>query len=148
MTEKQQSMVQARGGCLCGAVRYEIRGKLRDVVVCHCSKCRRFHGHVGAYTSIPQENLVFKEKSGLKWYDSIQDETPGVMRGFCRECGSSLFWNPTHEERIAVAAGSIDEPTQRKIIGHVWVEQKGDYHENCDGLVQYSRGWGSDELKE
>ena len=37
------------GGCLCGAVRYEITGTLRDVVNCHCSKCRRFHGHFGAY---------------------------------------------------------------------------------------------------
>jgi len=43
--------VRATGGCLCGAVRYEVLGPLRDVVLCHCSHCRRTHGHVAAYAA-------------------------------------------------------------------------------------------------
>jgi hypothetical protein len=38
----------AAGGCLCGAVRYEVRGPLRPVVNCHCGQCRKSHGHYGA----------------------------------------------------------------------------------------------------
>ena len=37
--------VRAAGGCECGAVRYEVRGPLREVIDCHCGQCRRTHGH-------------------------------------------------------------------------------------------------------
>ena len=40
------------GGCLCGAVRYQVRGPLRSVVMCHCSQCRRQTGHVMAATAL------------------------------------------------------------------------------------------------
>ena len=33
-----------QGGCMCGAVRFEISGPLRNVVYCHCSECRKLHG--------------------------------------------------------------------------------------------------------
>ena len=129
------------GGCLCGAVRYEIRGKLRGIVNCHCSKCRRFHGNFGAYTSIPFKNLELIEQETLKWFYSPTDETPNVHRGFCGRCGASLFWHPRDQERIAVAAGSLDEPTQLQTIGHVWISQISDYYEIYDALPRYKKGW-------
>ena len=46
------------GRCLCGQVQYEIHGALRGIVNCHCSKCRRFHGNYGAYTSVKVEKLT------------------------------------------------------------------------------------------
>jgi hypothetical protein len=94
MTKQTGQQVSATGGCLCGAVRYEIRGPLRNIINCHCSKCRRFHGHTGAYTSVRREHLKLTRSDGLKWYRSQTDETPNVHRGFCMECGSSLFWDP------------------------------------------------------
>ncbi len=130
------------GGCLCGKVRYQIQGPLRDVVNCHCSKCRRFSGNVGAYTSVKRENLILAEDSTLKWYDSVSDETPDVHRGFCSECGSSLFWDPHGMDRIAVAAGTLDEPTGLKTMGHIWLDQAGDYYHVADNLPKFSFRWG------
>jgi len=132
--EREKSNPSATGGCLCGKVRYEIVGELMPVINCHCSKCRRFHGHVGAYTATRRELLVLTEESGLKWYRSIQDETPDVYRGFCKECGSSLFWDPRGKERISVAAGSIDPPTGLNTERHVWLSQKTDYYTITDDL--------------
>ena len=131
----------AVGGCLCGAIRYEIHGPLRDVVNCHCSKCRRFHGNFGAYTSIRHEDLILIKQTSLKWYHSVTDETPDVQRGFCSECGSSLFWHPKGRETIAVAAGSLDEPTRLKTIGHIWLSQRSDFYELNDDLPSFEKRW-------
>jgi hypothetical protein len=143
MVSEKRNFTQKTGGCLCGAVKYEIHGPLRDIINCHCSKCRRFHGHIGAYTSVQRDDLVLTEKRGLKWYRSVKDETPNVHRGFCQECGCSLFWDPRGQEKIAVAAGSLDQPTDLKTLGHVWLEQAGDYYELTDELEKFSQGWGN-----
>jgi hypothetical protein len=50
--------VSAGGGCLCGAVRYEVRGPLRDVLVCHCVECRRWSGHLFAATAARREDVL------------------------------------------------------------------------------------------
>ena len=133
----ERSKSVATGGCLCGGVRFEVRDGLLDVVNCHCSKCRRFHGHVGAYTATERENLVLVQSETLKWFRSTTDETPNVHRGFCGNCGSSLFWDPRGKPRISIAAGAIDAPTGLATTGHVWVSQKGDYYKITDELIQH-----------
>jgi len=140
MKENQNSS-GTTGGCLCGAVRYEIIGNPRNVVNCHCSKCRRFHGNFSAYTSIPEKNLTLVKKDGLKWFHSITDETPDVYRGFCCQCGSSLFWHPKGREDISVAAGTLDEPTRLKTMGHIWLSQAGDYYCIDDKLPKFQKRW-------
>jgi len=129
--------IYATGGCLCGAVRYEVMGELMPFICCHCSKCRRFHGHMGAYSAIRRENLIIINDRGLKWYRSILDETPDVYRGFCQECGSSLFWDPRGKQNISISAGSIDLPTGLRVERHVWISQKADYYELTDDLPRH-----------
>ena len=141
MTATHDKRGTATGGCLCGDVRYEIFGDLRGIVNCHCSKCRRFHGNFGAYTSIKAEDLSLTEQQGLKWFRSVTDETPNVHRGFCSECGSSLFWHPRDQKNIAVAAGSLDDPTHLSTIGHVWTSQISDFYEIDDDLPKFEKGW-------
>jgi hypothetical protein len=94
-----------------------------------------------------KSNLKLVEEGGLKWFRSVSDETPDVYRGFCDQCGSSLFWDPRAEERIAVAAGSLDEPTGLKSLGHSWTTQKADYYDIIDDLPKYFEGWGKDKKK-
>lgn len=131
------------GGCLCGEVRYEVHGRVRDVVNCHCSKCRRFTGSIGSFTIAKRADLRLVKDQGLKWYRSVQDETPDVYRGFCSECGSSLFWDPRGKDYIAVTAGTLDQPTGLKTAGHVWLSQRGDYYELTDDLPRFQEHWES-----
>jgi hypothetical protein len=70
------------------------------------------------------------------------DETPNVYRGFCQECGSSLFWDAKGEDNIAISAGSLDSTTDLKTIGHVWVSQAGDYYEIADDLPRFEKSHG------
>ena len=131
--------MRVTGGCLCGGVSYELNGQLRDVVNCHCGQCRKTHGHYAAYSSIAEKDMVFKSDSTLRWYES----TPGVAkRGFCSECGASLFWKPVNEPRIAVAAGSVNAPTGLRTIKHIYVDDASDYYDFTDNLEKVPGSMG------
>jgi hypothetical protein len=112
-----------RGGCLCGAVRYEVHGPLRDVVLCHCRRCRRTHGHVAAYAACAHADLVLVRSGGLRWY-----EADGRARGFCGVCGASLFWRAAGRDTISIAAGTLDEPTGLRTIAQIYTADRGDYY--------------------
>ena len=124
---------RASGACLCGGVQFEVRGPLRDVLICHCGQCRRTHGHVGAYTSADLPDVVFLEQSALKWYAS----SDSARRGFCSECGASLFWEPLGEGRLAIAAGTLDTPTGLTTERHVFVDDAGDYYEVPEDMPRH-----------
>lgn len=113
------------GSCLCGEVAFSIDGSMRPVLACHCGQCRKSSGHFWAATSVAEADLTLERDTGLAWYRA----SDSARRGFCRFCGSSLFWCPDHAARIAVAAGSLDAPTGLRLEGHVFVADKADYHE-------------------
>lgn len=120
------------GGCLCGAVRYEVIGPVRDVENCHCSRCRRTNGHFGAYTAAPSSALTLTEARGLSWY--VAD---GRERGFCASCGASLFWRRIDAGHTSIAAGTLDAPTGLRTALHIFTDSGGDYYEITDGLPRY-----------
>ena len=121
-----------RGSCLCGAVSYTIEAPLEDPLACHCKQCRRQSSHVFAAAHAPKAAVRFDSDRGLRWYRA----SAKAMRGFCGECGSSLFWRPDAGERIAVALGALEEPTGLRLGRHVWIEAMGDYYDIADGLPQ------------
>jgi len=98
------------------------------VLICHCEECRRWHGHFSASTAARRGDLVLLEQRGLRWIQS-PDSDAGARRGFCAECGSSLFWDAPRRPTISIAAGTVDEPTGLRIAAHWYVSQAGDYYE-------------------
>jgi hypothetical protein len=138
---------EAAGGCLCGAVRYQVHGPLRHVLVCHCEECRRWHGAPAQSTAASRERLAITEQRGLRWVDSPNSDAH-ARRGFCAECGSSLFWDAPDRDYIAIAAGSVDGDTGVRIAAHWYVGQKGDWYDlPDDGLPRHegsAAGAGAD----
>ena len=126
----------ASGGCLCGAVRYRIEAgadaPLRNVVNCHCEQCRRTSGHVVAASSVAADALTLLNDDGLRWYQS----SDAARRGFCANCGSSLFWEPIGGDHVAIMAGTIDSPTGLVTEQHIFTDFAGDYYSLNDGLPQ------------
>ncbi|HWL70917.1 MAG TPA: GFA family protein [Geminicoccus sp.] len=112
-----------RGGCLCGAVRYRVDGPLRAISICHCGQCRRAHGYLGAYSAAAPDRLTVTDTGQLGWYRS----SAMAERGFCRQCGSPLFWKPAHGRHISISAGSIDQPSGLVIERHIYVADRADY---------------------
>jgi hypothetical protein len=122
------------GACACGAVTYEVTGEPTPVTYCHCSKCRRWHGHVGAYTAVDRTGFRLVEQRGLKWHALNRT----ANRGFCGECGSSLFWDEQGEAKMSICAGTMDAPTGLTSKAHIFVASKGDYYPLVDdGLLRY-----------
>jgi hypothetical protein len=138
MSEQVPGKTAHSGGCLCGAVRYEVRGPLRDALVCHCSMCQRTHGAPAPYTAAGNDDLRLLEGRGLKWYRSSES----AERGFCGGCGASLFWRPTKGTYTAIACGTLDQPSGVRAVGHIFLVDRGDYYTLADGLPQFERGTG------
>ena len=126
--------MSASGGCLCGAVRYRVEGRLRPVVACHCSQCRRTSGHHVAATSARRDAVSITGE--VTWYVS----SDSARRGFCGTCGANLFWQSS-PERLSIMAGTLDTPTGLRMAGHIFCADKSDYYEIADDL---SRAAGDD----
>ncbi len=114
-----------KGRCECGAVAFEVTGARQAVTFCHCSQCRRFSGHHWAATNAPFDQVKFTADHGLKWHAS----SDWAKRGFCQECGSSLFYRMNGEDGIGIAAGCLDGPTGLTPGKHIFIADKGDYYD-------------------
>ena len=122
------------GGCLCGAVRYEVAGPLRPVVFCHCTQCRRSTGHFLAATAARLSEFHIRSEAELRWYAASES----ARRGFCGRCGSTLFWQPHGRDYVSIAAGTLDGATGLTGACHIFVADKGDYYSIDDGLKQHA----------
>jgi len=129
----QNKHVELTGGCLCGGVRYELATHPKTITACHCSQCRRMTGHYMAAALVKKSKLNITESRGLSWYRSSSI----ARRGFCNECGSTLFWDGDALDEIGIAAGTLDDTSEIKLTAHVFAPDKGDYYEITDGLPQY-----------
>ena len=128
--------LETAGGCLCGGVRYRVTGPLRPVVYCHCGQCRRTSGHFVAATAVAKDALEIVADESLEWFASSEF----ASRGFCRRCGSSLFWVSEARDHVSVMAGTLDESGELKAAEHIWVGDKAGYYVLTDDLPKSLQG--------
>ena len=120
------------GSCLCGKVSFKITELNRDVVVCHCQQCRKQTGHVVAATRANNDSIALHGGEHLTWFYASDE----AKRGFCKHCGSVLFWKRNNTNTTSVMAGSLEAATRLQTISHIFTESKGDYYEISDGIPQ------------
>jgi len=121
-----------KGSCLCGAVRFTVEGDLKPPDACHCTICRKSSGHYYSGTDVPRERVAIEGGDNITWYRSSEK----VRRGFCKTCGSPMFFDPLHRDWIGLSMGSFDKPTDTHLAIHIFVADKGDYYDIADGLPQ------------
>ena len=121
------------GSCLCGAVSYTVSAPLEDVHACHCTQCRKQSGHYVAAGSAPRSALSIEGSAAITWFAS----SPNIRRGFCRTCGSHLFWEQDGSESVSINIGALDGETELRLTHHIFCADKGDYYELNDGLPQH-----------
>jgi len=112
-----------KGSCLCGAVRYEIRGPIDRTSLCWCTMCQKQHGAAcGPYANVATSDLhVTAGADAITHYAS----SPGVDRAFCKVCGSNLTWQMDgYRERIGVTLGTFDTPYEGKVTHDLHIDSK------------------------
>lgn len=116
------------GGCLCGAVRFTARLKTAEdgsvaADVCHCGMCRRWHGG----PALAVETL---EPPRLEGEDAIgvYKGSDWGERGFCKICGSSLFWRLQDQSHTNLPAGVLDDQTGLTLAVEIFVDDQPDFY--------------------
>jgi len=124
-----------KGSCLCNQVQYEIDGEFEDVLNCHCSMCRKLHASAfRTRAKITSESWkTIKGDEFIKFYES----SPGEYKGFCSNCGSSLFTKfDEYPEILGFPFGTLDTDPKVKPTRHIYVGSKAAWHDISDNLPQ------------
>ena len=95
--------------------------------------CQKLHGGFGPHTKAPKDSIRITRDEGLEWYRSSDI----ARRGFCRLCGSSLFWDPFKQEGTGILAGSLDDTSGLETIGHIFVAEKAQFYDITDEIPQF-----------
>jgi hypothetical protein len=94
------------GGCQCGAVRYALSSQPTGASICHCRMCQKAFGNYFApLAGVPRADLTW-----TRGQPSAFRSSEAVERGFCRDCGTPLYYRVLERDRISVSLGSLDDP--------------------------------------
>jgi hypothetical protein len=123
------------GSCLCGAVRYQVDGRISPIGLCHCSKCRKATGsafHAGALC----------RKTRFRWLsgeDAVAEyRTPsGYTTRFCRTCGALVPMFQDDGEYVVLHAGALDDDPGSRPAHHIFVGSKAAWYEIADDLPRF-----------
>ena len=127
----------ASGRCLCGAVRFEVARMPREIGACHCGMCRRWSGGGPLLGGISDAPVAITVGEALQWYAA----SSWGERGFCFECGGSLFWRQKGAAAgwlvcIAALPDSADaaagESTAPQLAQHIFIDDKPAYYAFAD----------------
>jgi hypothetical protein len=133
-------MIKRRGGCLCGAVRYELEGKPRIGVSCYCRDCQYISGGGPAYALVAARRDLTIVKGTPKAYWTESDSGRRVAREFCEVCGTPLLaYTEKKPGRVAMRVGSLDDPSAFKPQLAIWMSSAQPWHMLDIALPRFQR---------
>ena len=125
-----------KGSCLCGKVRFEISDKIKNIVCCHCSQCRKVQGSAFATNgNVDKENFRFVSgENELTGYAVNPDQT----KYFCKHCGSPIMsLKKSEPDVVRVRLGTIESDITERPGAHIFVGSKANWEEICEDIPQY-----------
>jgi len=123
------------GGCLCGAVRYELAEAPSMMGVCHCKNCQKQAGSAfSTIAAVPKSGFALT--GALKQYvDRDTDSGNYVERWFCGECGSPIYSAlPSMEDQIFLKTGTLDDTSAFTPQFNVWCSTKQNWVDLPEGV--------------
>jgi len=123
------------GGCMCGSIRYRVRGAPVSSGVCHCRSCQRAAGA----PMLPYVTFPSTDYSLLKGQPTEFHSSAPVTRSFCARCGTSLSYrHADYADRIDVMSCTLDDPDRFPPTLHIWTSHKRSWVNIVDGLPAYA----------
>ena len=117
-------MTEGKGSCLCGAVKVTVKNMKNNVDVCHCGMCRKWGG--GPLMCVDcGSDVTFAGEENITVYDS----SDWAERGFCKKCGSHLFYRLKEVNDHQVSVGLFDEQKNYHFELQVYIDQKPAFYE-------------------
>jgi hypothetical protein len=114
---------KSQGSCLCGAVSLFSSNLEQHVAACHCSMCRKWGG--GALLGVESNGDVsFSGEENIGVYQSSE----WAERGFCKQCGSHLFYRLTENNHYYIPVGILDQDQDLVFDLEVFIEEKPQYY--------------------
>ncbi|WP_291173699.1 GFA family protein [Hyphomicrobium sp.] len=112
------------GQCLCGAVKFTVDVPKRDVDVCHCSMCRRWSA--GPYIGLPYDGVLALEGADNV---GVYNSSEWAERGFCKVCGSSLYYHLLGSDHYSLSAGALDDQSGLQLTAQIFIDEKPAYYD-------------------
>ncbi len=133
-----------QGSCLCGGVRFEIRGTALCFAYCHCKSCQKSSGsaHV-SNIGLPKENLTWLAGQELIQVYTDEINNPGFRRSFCRNCGCFVPKISRNGQMYVVPAGLLDADPGIRPDVIIWWDEHAAWLKNLDALDKLGKGLGS-----
>lgn len=125
-----------KGSCLCGAVKFEITGSIRNIVYCHCSQCRKAQGSAFATNGIvaSEHFHLLAGEDKLTGYES----TPGQTKYFCKICGSPIISKTKIKpDQVRIRLGTVEGDICERPVAHIFATSKANWEDICGDLPQY-----------
>ncbi|MEN9314322.1 MAG: hypothetical protein RIS35_715 [Pseudomonadota bacterium] len=110
------------GGCLCGAIRYELQAPVEALVACYCSDCRHASGTAASINArVPASG--FRIVSGrTRIFGKAADSGRMLHRHFCGDCGSPIYsQHADGPDLLILKAGSLDRQQGMQLAANIWV---------------------------
>ena len=133
-----------QGGCLCGAVRYEVRGEPVTLAACHCRECQRQSGSAfGMSLIVHRQDFVLLQGELASF--TRKTRSGGSTEGrFCTACGVRILHAPSlMPKTFNVRAGTLDETGDLEPKLHVWTSSKQPWTRIPDGVPQFPENPGA-----
>jgi hypothetical protein len=123
----------ARGGCLCGTVRFTVTMPTLFCAHCHCSMCRRNHG-ASYVTWLAVSRSQLSIDAGVDQLTRYESSEHG-SRSFCSRCGSSLFCvSARHPDIVDIPLANVDQPIDRLPESHIYFDDRASWTAVSDDL--------------
>ena len=124
------------GGCLCGAVRYELHAPALFGGFCYCVDCRKTTGSHSANMAVPEAALSVS--GDVREYSCIGGSGKEISRAFCPSCGSGLFARTGARPGVLLLkAGTLDEPENFKPMASIYASRAPSWDKPAAGLPAY-----------
>ncbi len=133
--------VDTQGGCLCGAIRYSVKGNVQGSASCHCRDCQYVCGGAPSYVLVVARKSLEILQGEPATFVNTADSGATRTRHFCPNCGTPLFAeNSAFPDGISIKAGTLDDPSIYSVQAQFWTDSAPSWQPIDEKVPKFPKG--------